>query len=139
MPLHVVRLGSPRHAGEGVRLGTVRRPPRGVRKQDYARLDYYDLWLPDLAPSPTLMAWVKSRPITDQRWREFARRYQREMRSPSSTRLIQLLALLSHSTSFSVGCYCEDERRCHRSLLRGLLAEAGGVMEPQAAREPRDR
>jgi uncharacterized protein YeaO (DUF488 family) len=100
-----------------------------VQKRDYARLNYFDLWLPDLAPSAALMSWLKAEPITGGRWQEFARRYQKEMRSPSAARLIQLLALLSHSTSFSIGCYCEDETRCHRSLLRVLLDEAGAALE----------
>jgi uncharacterized protein YeaO (DUF488 family) len=125
MAVRVVRLGSPRRRGEGLRLGTVRRPPRGVRSRDYGPLDYFDVWLPELAPSAALMTWVKVRPITPTRWRAFTRRYQREMRSPSASRLIRLLAGLSRSTPFSVGCYCEDEGRCHRSLLRRLLVEAG--------------
>jgi uncharacterized protein YeaO (DUF488 family) len=136
MPIHVVRLGSPRRRGEGPRLGTVRRPPRGVKKADYSRRDYFDVWLPDLAPSAALMAWVKSAPITPGRWRTFARRYRREMKSAAAARLIDLLAALSRRTDFSVGCYCEDESRCHRSLLRALLAEAAGVMAV-AARDPR--
>jgi uncharacterized protein YeaO (DUF488 family) len=125
MPVRVVRLGSARRRGEGLRLGTVRRPPRGVRRRDYGRLDYFDVWLPDLAPSAALMTWAKARPMTPARWRAFTRRYQREMGSPAPSRLIRLLARLSLSTSFSVGCYCADEQRCHRSLLRRLLVEAG--------------
>lgn len=125
MSIHIVRLGSPRSAGEGVRLGTVRRPPRGVRKEDYGRLDYYDLWLPDLAPSAELVSWIQSEPITEKRWAQFARRYRSEMKEPSRERLLQLLALLSHQTDLAVGCYCEREDQCHRSVLRELLAEHG--------------
>ena len=121
----VVRLGAPRSKGEGLRLGTVRRPPRGVKKSDYARRDYYDVWLPDLAPSAPLVSWATSEPWSDRRWAQFARRYGAEMRAPGAQRLIALLAALSHTTHFSVGCYCEDESRCHRSVLRALLREAG--------------
>jgi uncharacterized protein YeaO (DUF488 family) len=125
--IHVVRLGTSRLTGEGPRLGTVRRPPRGVRKADYARRDFYDVWVPDLAPSQTLFAWARARmPFTDGAWRAYARRYRAEMRRPEQRRLLGLLAALSRHTNFSVGCYCEDETRCHRSLLRTLLTEAGG-------------
>ena len=123
--IRIVRLGMPRAPNEGPRLGTVRRPPRGVRKSEYARRDFYDVWLPELAPSPALFAWIRSRPITDARWRTYARRYTGEMRRPAAQHLLGVLAALSHRTDFSVGCYCEDESRCHRSLLRGLLADAG--------------
>ena len=125
MSVRIVRLGSPRVPGEGLRLGTVRRPPRGVRKEDFVRRDYFDLWLPDLAPSAPLVSWALSEPWTDARWKRYARAYQREMRAPAAQRLIGLLAALSRQTDLSVGCYCEDESRCHRSLLRDLLAEAG--------------
>ena len=125
MPIRVVRLGTPRAAGEGVRLGTVRRPPRGVKKQDFARLDYFDLWLPDLAPSAPLFSFATSEPLTDKRWAVFARKYRAEMTAPAAQRLVALLAALSKGASFSVGCYCENESRCHRSLLRELLANAG--------------
>ena len=125
--IHVVRLGAPRLPGEGPRLGTVRRPPRGVRKTDYARRDFYDVWVPDLAPSPELFAWARARmPFSDADWRTYARRYTAEMRRPETQRLLELLAALSAHTNFSVGCYCEDETRCHRSLLRTLLTDAGG-------------
>ena len=130
MAIRIVRLGAPRHANEGPRLGTVRRPPRGVKKQDYARLDYYDQWLPDLAPSAALFDWVRSAPLTPARWSQFARRYRREMQAPAADRLIRTLATLSAQADFSVGCYCEDESRCHRSLLRQLLAEAGARFAP---------
>ena len=123
--IRVVRLGTPRTRDEGLRLGTVRRPPRGVPKSEYARRDFYDFWLPDLAPSAALFSWIKSQAITDARWRTYARRYRAEMRRPEARRLIALLAALSPHTNFSVGCYCENEARCHRSLLRELLVEAG--------------
>ena len=123
--IRIVRLGSSRAPGEGLRLGTVRRPPRGVPKADYARRDFYDVWVPDLAPSPALFSWIKSRPLTDANWRTYARRYRAEMRQPQTQRLIALLAALSAHTNVSVGCYCEDESRCHRSLLRELLVDAG--------------
>jgi uncharacterized protein YeaO (DUF488 family) len=103
----------------------VRRPPRGVPKEEYARRDFYDVWVPDLAPSPELFSWVKSQPLTDVRWRTYARRYRAEMRRPEAQRLIELLAALSAGTNFSVGCYCEVESRCHRSLLREVFVEAG--------------
>jgi len=122
--IRVVRLGAPRATNEGPRLGTVRRPPRGVKKTDYARLDYYDVWVPDLAPSAPLVSWATSEPWSDRRWAQFARRYRAEMRAPAAARLIALLAALSHTADFSVGCYCDDQSRCHRSLLRELLAEA---------------
>ncbi len=129
MSIHVVRLGDPRSAGEGLRLGTVRRPPRGVKKEDFARLDYYDLWLPDLAPSAELLSYAMAEPFTDQRWAKFERDYRREMKEPEKERLLQLLAALSHQTDFAVGCYCENEERCHRSLLRELLEERGASLQ----------
>lgn len=125
MAIRIVRLGSPRQTKEGPRLGTVRRPPRGVKKQDYARLDYFDEWLPDLAPSAPLVKRVASQPWTAVRWARFVKEYHREMRAPAAARLIRTLAVLSQQADFSVGCYCEDESRCHRSLLRHLLADAG--------------
>lgn len=121
----MVRLGASRKRGEGVRVGTVRRPPRGVRKEDYATRNYFDVWLPDLAPSAPLVSWALARPFTDARWAVYARRYRREMARPPARRLIAVLAALSSRASFSVGCYCADESRCHRSLLRGLLVAAG--------------
>ena len=123
--IRVVRLGSPRARNEGLRLGTVRRPPRGVRKADYARRNYYDVWLPELAPSQKMVGWALSRPWTDQRWTRYVRDYRREMKAPAAERLLALLARLSRDANFSVGCYCEHERRCHRSVLRELLAEHG--------------
>jgi uncharacterized protein YeaO (DUF488 family) len=128
LTLTVVRLGSPRRRGEGVRIGTARRPPRGVRKSDYARRNFYDVWLPELAPSQKWVSWALSQPWTDARWRKYARHYRREMSDPRAQRLIELLAALSKSTRVSIGCYCEDERRCHRSLLRELLAEKGAKL-----------
>ena len=133
--IRIVRLGTPRAKDEGLRLGTVRRPPRGVRKNDYARLDYYDLWLPDLAPRQALVSSAMSRPWTDARWAQFGRRYRAEMRAPTAQRLIALLAALSRQTDFSVGCYCAEEARCHRSLLRALLEDAGALLA--AAPPPR--
>jgi uncharacterized protein YeaO (DUF488 family) len=128
MAIRILRLGSPRHRDEGPRLGTVRRPPRGVPKQDYARRNFYDAWLPELAPSDTLLAWARSRPFTPARWQQFARRYRREMKLPAAQRLLVLIAVLSQHTNLSVGCYCEDETHCHRRVLRDLLAEAGAVI-----------
>jgi uncharacterized protein YeaO (DUF488 family) len=124
MSIRVVRLGTARTAGEGLRLGTVRRPPRGVPKARFARDDWYDLWLPDLAPSEALVKQAQ-RAATDKDWRAFAGKYRKEMAAPEKTRLLELLAALSRSASFAVGCYCEDEARCHRSVLRALLAERG--------------
>jgi uncharacterized protein YeaO (DUF488 family) len=135
VPVLVVRLGSPRRSNEGLRLGTVRRPPRGIPRDQYAALNHYDLWLPELAPSASLLSWARKLPLTEQRWRTFARRYQAEMRQPSQQRLMALLAALSARQNFSVGCYCEDESRCHRSLLRELLRDAGAVMGPKVEAE----
>jgi uncharacterized protein YeaO (DUF488 family) len=128
MSVRVVRLGTPRDRDEGLRIGTVRRPPRGVRKADYAARDYFDLWLPELAPSAPLVSLALSKPFTPQRWAVFRRRYRREMRQPAAQRLIALLAALSLQTNFSVGCYCEDESRCHRSLLKELLVDGGAAV-----------
>ena len=128
MPIRVVRLGTPREPDEGVRLGTVRRPPRGVRKEDIARRDYYDVWAPELAPSAPLVKQALSAPWTEKRWAMFAKKYRAEMRAPVSQRLIVILAALSARSSFSVGCYCENEARCHRSVLREILADAGAVL-----------
>lgn len=125
MAIRIVRLGTPRKAGEGTRLGTVRRPPRGVKKEDWSRRNFFDVWMPDLAPSAPLVSWALSEPFTAKRWESYARRYRAEMRRPAAARLVRLLAALSSSADFSVGCYCEDESRCHRSLLRALLEDAG--------------
>jgi uncharacterized protein YeaO (DUF488 family) len=123
--VRIVRLSTKRHAGEGPRLGTVRRPPRGVRKQDYAARDYYDAWLPELAPSAPLVSYALSKPFTPARWAAYSGRYRGEMKAPPAQRLLAVLAALSRQTSFSVGCYCADESHCHRSLLRQLLIEHG--------------
>jgi len=127
MAIRVVRLGSPRGHGEGLRLGTVRRPPRGVPKAEHASRDFYDVWLPDLAPSETLVKQALQ--ASDQRsWQAFLRRYRVEMKRPEAARLLALLAALSHQTDLSVGCYCADEARCHRSALRALLLEHGATL-----------
>lgn len=128
MAIRVVRLGTPRARGEGLRLGTVRRLPRGVRKADYAKRDFFDLWLPELAPSAKLFSSAIRQDLNSQRWRRFAASYRREMSQPAPQRLLSVLAALSHQADLSVGCYCEDESRCHRSLLRGLLVERGAKM-----------
>jgi uncharacterized protein YeaO (DUF488 family) len=128
MAIRVVRLGSPRERDEGIRIGTVRRPPRGVRKEDYARLDYYDLWLPQLAPSEGNIKKLKSAAVTESAWKAFGRSYLRELSSPDNTRLLDLLAALSKKTDFSIGCYCESESRCHRSILREVLRDRGAEM-----------
>ena len=132
MSIRVVRLGTARAPDEGLRLGTVRRPPRGVRKEDYGRRNFYDTWLPELAPSAALLSWALAEPWTDLRWETYAERYRAEMREPSAQRLIALLAGLSAQTNVSLGCYCEDESRCHRSLLRTLLADAGAAITVDA-------
>ena len=124
MSIRVVRLGTPRARGEGPRLGTVRRPPRGVPKSRFASDDWYDLWFPLLAPSVATMKLGRGAQ-TDAAWRRFARRYRVEMASPAASQAIELLAALSRQANFSLGCYCEDESRCHRSLLRELLVERG--------------
>ena len=125
MAIRIVRLGSVRHPKEGLRIGTARHPPRGVRKEDFARRNYFDVWLPELAPSAPLVSWLLSEPITPKRWAAFSRRYRREMRAPAAQHLVALLAALSSQTNFSVGCYCEDESHCHRSILKKLLLEHG--------------
>ena len=123
MTLRIVRLGTPRGGDEGLRLGTVRRPPRGVKKADFARRDFYDLWLPLLSPSQPLVSRAMSQPWTDARWKNFARQYRAEMSRPEAKQMIELLARMSHHANFSVGCYCENEQRCHRSVLKKLLEE----------------
>lgn len=128
MGISIVRLGTPRRPGEGIRLGTVRRPPRGVRAAEYASRDYFDVWLPELAPSAPVVKWALAEPWTSARWGKYARRYRREMSSPVARHLIALLAVMSATTDLSVGCYCEDESCCHRSLLRELLVAAGATM-----------
>jgi uncharacterized protein YeaO (DUF488 family) len=125
--IRVVRLGAPRARGEGPRLGTVRRPPRGVPKARFAKDDWYDAWLPELAPSDALVQ-QGLRAASAKDWETFARQYRREMSAPAPSRLLYVLALLSQAADFSVGCYCEDESRCHRSVLRRLLAERGALL-----------
>lgn len=124
MAIRVVRLGSPRLPGEGTRIGTVRRPPRGVPKDRFATDDWYDTFLPQLAPSAELVKQARQA-ATDREWKTFVSRYRAEMATPDNRRLLELLAALSRESDFSVGCYCEDEARCHRSVLRELLAESG--------------
>lgn len=129
MAAHIVRFGTPRAKGEGARLGTVRRPPRGVKKSDYSRLDYYDAWLPELAPSPALMKQILGlSEIGAPQWARLEKAYRSEMRRPETQHLLDALARLSHQTDFAVGCYCENPRRCHRSILRELLREHGAKL-----------
>ena len=124
MTVRIVRLGSPRAPGEGLRIGTVRRPPRGVRREAWAAQDWFDVWYPELAPAAATIA--RARDDGDPRaWHAFAQAYRREMAVPAASRTLDLLAALSHHADFAVGCYCADEARCHRSLLRALLAERG--------------
>lgn len=127
MPIRIVQLGAPRAEGEGLRLGTVRRPPRGVPKAEFATRDFYDVWLPNLAPTDELVKQALAAE-TDAQWKAFTRRFVAEMKEPDKAHLLDTLAALSHQTSFSVGCYCADESRCHRSVLRGLLAERGAAL-----------
>ncbi|MGA9065104.1 MAG: DUF488 domain-containing protein [Bryobacteraceae bacterium] len=122
MPIAVLRLGSPRKPNEGLRLGTVRRPPRGVPKAQFAKLDYYDIWLPNLAPSQELVSFAQ-RSHDERSWKTFERKFRAEMNQPDASRVLDLLAALSHQTNFSLGCYCQNEDRCHRSILKKLLAE----------------
>jgi uncharacterized protein YeaO (DUF488 family) len=124
MSISIVRLGTPRGAREGLRLGTVRRPPRGVPKADFARLDYYDVWFPNLSPSAELVAEAMHA-TNEKAWGTFKRKFRREMSEPDRSRELDFLAALSHQTNLSLGCYCEDENHCHRSVLRELLAERG--------------
>jgi uncharacterized protein YeaO (DUF488 family) len=127
MAIRVVRLGSARVAGEGIRIGTVRRPPRGVPKSEFAKQNWYDVWFPTLAPSVATMKLGQGAE-TPAQWTAFVRKYRAEMAAPDASHAIALLAALSHRASFSVGCYCEDERRCHRSVLRELLAQGGAAL-----------
>lgn len=124
MAIRVVRLGTPRSVGEGLRIGTVRRPPRGVPKEQFAAQDWYDVWYPNLAPSAELMAQGQAAE-TDKDWAAFSKKYRTEMSQADPSRSLDVLAALSKSADFSVGCYCENEARCHRSLLRGLLEDRG--------------
>lgn len=123
MHLSAYRAGGPRTPGEGLRIGTVRYVPRGVRREDYARLDYFDVWFPLLAPSPGLIRWLKSKAKpTAAAWATFVRRYKQEMRRTDASQAIALLAELARQTPIAIGCYCENEARCHRSILRTLIA-----------------
>lgn len=124
MSIRIVRLGSDRARGEGLRIGTVRHPPRGVPKSEHSRQNWYDSWLPELAPSAELVKQAQAA-SSDVQWRTFVKRYRAEMSAPAIGRILDLLAAMSRQTSFSVGCYCEDESRCHRSVLRELLKERG--------------
>ncbi len=127
MAVRIVRLGSPRAPGEGTRIGTVRRPPRGVPKDEFASRDWYDVWLPDLAPSLETMKLGRAA-ATPAQWAAFVRKYRSEMAKPGNSRVIELLAALSRHGDFSVGCYCESEAHCHRSVLRELLVENGALV-----------
>ena len=124
MPIHIIRLGTPRTPGEGPRIGTVRRPPRGVPKSEFASQGWYDVWYPNLAPSVETMKLGQAAD-DDKAWAQFTRRYRQEMAEPDAARSLDLLATLSHSGHFAIGCYCEHEARCHRSVLRALLEERG--------------
>ncbi len=128
MAIRIVRLGSPRVQGEGLRLGTVRRPPRGVARTELASRNFYDVWVPEAAPSETLLKAAQQAIDSPAGWKSFERRYRAEMKRPEARRLLDLLAALSHTTDFSVGCYCADESRCHRWLLRALLADRGAAI-----------
>jgi uncharacterized protein YeaO (DUF488 family) len=133
MTVRIVRLGSSRCPGEGTRIGTVRRPPRGVPKTQFASGDWYDVWFPTLAPTPELVKQAlatqhDASPAGERAWAQFVRAYRKEMAAPEAAHAIALLAALSHGADFAVGCYCEDEARCHRSVLRALLAEQGAEL-----------
>jgi uncharacterized protein YeaO (DUF488 family) len=128
MTIHIVRLGTPRAPGEGPRLGTVSRPPRGVPKSEFGTRDFYDTWLPNLAPSAALMAEGQAAK-DDKEWAAFKRKFHAEMKQPEASHVLDLLATLSHHTSFSLGCYCEDENHCHRSVLRELLSARGAKID----------
>lgn len=128
MTVRVLRLGSDRVEGEGLRIGTVRRPPRGVSKADFSSLNWYDVWFPNLSPSAETMKMGREAK-TEKEWLAFQKKYRAEMATPENSRTLDLLAALSHSTDFSVGCYCEDEAHCHRSVLKQLLIEKGARVE----------
>ena len=128
MSIRIVRLGTARASGEGVRLGTVRRPPRGVPKADFSRLDWYDVWFPVLAPSAGLMKLGQAAK-TDKQWAAFMKKYRAEMSGSAPSQSLDVLAALSQDASFSMGCYCENEQRCHRSQLRALLLARGAQLE----------
>jgi uncharacterized protein YeaO (DUF488 family) len=128
MPIRIVRLGTPRADDEGTRVGTVRRPPRGVPKSEFASQNWYDVWFPNLAPSVDTMKLGQESKSPAQ-WAAFVRKYRAEMATPENSHALELLAALSHQSNFSVGCYCEDEAHCHRSVLRELLAEKGAAVK----------
>ncbi len=128
MSVRVVRLGTPRLPGEGTRLGTVRRPPRGVPKTQFAAQNWFDVWFPNLAPSVATMKLGQAA-ATQSQWATFVRKYKTEMARPDAAHDLELLAILSHTTDFSVGCYCEREERCHRSILKQLLFERGAKIK----------
>lgn len=134
MSVRVVRLGTPRGPGEGIRIGTVRRPPRGVPKEEFATGNWYDVWFPNLAPSVEIVKLGQAASSPAQ-WSAFRKKYRAEMAAPGAWHDLELLAALSHTTNLSVGCYCEDEEHCHRSVLRQLLVELGARLEPS----PRSR
>jgi uncharacterized protein YeaO (DUF488 family) len=127
MAIRIVRLGGPRLRNEGLRIGTVRHPPRGVRKQDHASQNWYDVWFPDLAPSAALVTQARGA-VSEREWAAFVKRYRSEMAAPHAARVLSLLAALSHESNLSVGCYCADETRCHRSVLREILVEHGATL-----------
>ena len=133
MAIQVVRLGTAKKRGEGLRLGTVRLLPRGVKEQDYAKRNCFDIWLPELSPSHALVSYAQAKPWTDARWANYMRRYLSEMRRPEARRLIALLAALSKQASLSICCYCENPWRCHRSLLGELTREQGGKVNLRSA------
>ncbi len=124
MAIKIVRLGSPREQGEGLRIGTVRRPPRGVRKEDYASKNFYDVWFPNLAPSESLVKQAQAG-NDEKSWNAFKRKFLAELKSPGASKALDLLAALSHQTNMSIGCYCENESRCHRAILREVLIQRG--------------
>ena len=128
MTIRVIRLGSERETDEGLRLGTVRRPPRGVKKCDYASQNWFDVWLPILSPSPDLMK-VGQAADTDKEWAVFEKKFRKELSRPDASRTLDLLTAFSRDSNFSIGCYCEDESRCHRSTLRTILTELGASIE----------
>lgn len=128
MAIRIIRLGTPRTPDEGLRIGTVRRPPRGVRKEDYASMNYYDVWFPNLAPSEALLQEAHGA-ADEASWKRFKRKFLAELKSPTASRDLDLLAALSHHTDFAIGCYCADESRCHRSILRELLMQRGAEIK----------
>ncbi|MGM3277208.1 DUF488 domain-containing protein [Ralstonia sp. 24A2] len=132
MTLRIVRLGGPREPDEGLRIGTVRRPPRGVPKEEFASRDFYDIWMPLLSPTPELVKQAQAAQVAhdEKGWQTFVRHFRAEMRDGDAARLLDMLAALSHQTNLSVGCYCEDEAHCHRSVLRELLKERGAKVVP---------